>query len=254
MLHEAKPLAEAKPVYAVDAVDNALRLVELLWRTGGVRVSRAAEELGVGRSTAHRLLRMMVYRGFAVQREDRSYAPGPTMSRPAARNDHTELRGRLRPAMEKVNRALDETVHLLVREGDRVLFVDSVEARRPLRVGSRAGVRLPAELTSGGKALLAQLPLSALRLLYAERSPEGIGQLERTLARTRREGYGLNVDESEPGITAVGVCVPQAGGLPIAALTVSAPTLRFRRAQTPAAAAVLRQAVDEAVIAWPSGA
>ena len=244
-------MQNTKPQYAVDAVDNTLRLLTVLWRDGAVRVSDAAGELGVARSTAHRLLRMLVYRGFAVQRDDRSYVPGPALARSVPRTDHAFLRGWLRPAMEQVHRTLDETVHLVVRDGDQVLFVESIEARQPLRVGSRAGIRLPAEVTSGGKILLAQLPPAAVRALYAGR-PDA-ERRERMLTRTRRQGYGLNSDESEPGITAVGVSVPDPGGEPFAALSVSAPTMRFRRTRAPEIAAVLRAAVDAVAAGWAVG-
>lgn len=233
-----------RPQYSVEAVDNALLLLLALRRDGVLRVSTAAEELGVARSTAHRLLRMLVYREFAEQRDDRAYVPGPALARAAPRTDLGFLRRRLAPAMEQVHRALDETVHLMVREGTEVLFVDSVEARQPLRVGSRAGVRLPAEITSGGRILLAQLPVDAVRALYRDRPDVDLPRLERLLARSRRQRYGLNVDESEAGIAAVGVCVPETGGAPFAALTHSAPTMRFRRAAAPDIADVLHRAVD----------
>ncbi|MDT7710801.1 MAG: IclR family transcriptional regulator, acetate operon repressor [Pseudonocardiales bacterium] len=239
-----------KPQYAVEAVDNTLRLLTLLWRDGAVRVSDAATELGVARSTAHRLLRMLVYRGFAVQRDDRSYVPGPALARSVPCTDPAFLRSWLRPAMEQVNRVLDETVHLVVRDRDHVRFVDSIEAAQPLRVGSRAGVRLPAEVTSGGKILLAHLPPPAVRALYAGRADIDPERLERMLARTRRQGYGINSDGTEPGITAVGVCVPDPGGEPFAAVSVSAPTMRFRRARAPEIAAALHEAVDAVVAAW----
>ncbi len=233
-----------RPRYSVEAVDNALLLLLALRRDGEVRVSTAAGELGVARSTAHRLLRVLVYRGFAVQRDDRAYVPGPALVRDVPRTDPDALRGRLRPAMEHVHRTLDETVHLMVREGTEVLFVDSVEARQPLRVGSRAGMRLPAEVTSGGRALLARLPVDAVRALYRDRPDVDLPRLERLLARTRRQRYGLNVDESETGIAAVGVCVPESGEAPFAALTHSAPTMRFRRAAAAGIAEVLHQAVE----------
>ena len=43
-------------------------------------MSEAAERLGVARSTAHRLLSMLLYRDFAVQDEDRRYDAGPVLS------------------------------------------------------------------------------------------------------------------------------------------------------------------------------
>ena len=51
---------------------------------------------------------------------------------------------------------LGETCHLMVLEGNGVRFIDSVEGKHVLRVGSRVGRLLPANRTSGGKALLAE--------------------------------------------------------------------------------------------------
>jgi IclR family transcriptional regulator, acetate operon repressor len=71
-----------RPAYAIESVDNALRILQLLRDSGQVRVSDVAAEIGTARSTAHRLLAMLVYRDFAVQAEDRSYRPGPALSPP----------------------------------------------------------------------------------------------------------------------------------------------------------------------------
>src|SRR2546423_6794422 len=73
-----------KPPYALQSVDHALQLVQILRDNGSLRISEAAQELGTARSTAHRLLAMLVYRDFAVQDEARNYLPGPALSAPQA--------------------------------------------------------------------------------------------------------------------------------------------------------------------------
>lgn len=45
-------------------------------------MTEAAAQLGVARSTAHRLLSMLVYRDFAVQGANRRYASGLPSARP----------------------------------------------------------------------------------------------------------------------------------------------------------------------------
>ena len=66
-----------EPPYAITSVDHALRLALILQREGQLTVSEAAERLGVARSTAHRLLAMLVYRDFAEQGTDRRYRACP---------------------------------------------------------------------------------------------------------------------------------------------------------------------------------
>ena len=74
-----KPL-KTPPPYAIASVDHALRLAAMLQLEGGLTVSEVAGRLGVARSTAHRLLAMLVYRDFAVQDENRLYRAGPCSS------------------------------------------------------------------------------------------------------------------------------------------------------------------------------
>ena len=75
----ARKPVQKRPTYSIEAVDNALQLLQLLRDGGALRLKDAADELGVAPSTAHRLLAMLVYRGFAVQDETRRYVPGPAM-------------------------------------------------------------------------------------------------------------------------------------------------------------------------------
>ena len=71
--------AKERPPYAISSVDHALRLAAILQLEGGLSVTEAAERLNVARSTAHRLLAMLVYRDFAVQNEQREYLAGPVL-------------------------------------------------------------------------------------------------------------------------------------------------------------------------------
>ena len=67
----------APPPYPIGSVDNALRLLAMLRTRSAITVSEAAAELGVARSTAHRLLGMLRHHGFVRQDPDsRAYLPG----------------------------------------------------------------------------------------------------------------------------------------------------------------------------------
>jgi IclR family transcriptional regulator, acetate operon repressor len=225
-----------KPPYSIDSVDNALRILQTLRDSGQVRVSDVAAELGIARSTAHRLLAMLVYRDFAVQAEDRSYRPGPAITAEPLRGEPTQrLRQAMRPHMEALCDQVAETINLVVRLGTQTRFLHTVESAQVLRVGDRQGTVLPAWKTSGGKALLAELPdaqLTALLRGAAGRPPEGMTAAERRslvseLRLVRDQGYAENIQESESGVCAIGLCVKDRAGEPVAALSVSAPSVRY---------------------------
>ena len=229
-------LVKNKPPYAVESVDNALRILQALRDSGQLRVSEVATELGIARSTAHRLLSMLVYRDFAIRSEDHTYLPGPALSAPPLHGEPmARLRSQLRPYMEALRDQVAETVNLLVRIGAQTRFLYTVESTQVLRVGDRQGTILPAWITSGGKALLADLPDAQLATVLRSasgRPPSGLSDAARRalvseLRVVRERGWAENVEESESGLCAVGVCVRDGSGAAVAALSVAAPAARY---------------------------
>jgi IclR family acetate operon transcriptional repressor len=224
-----------KPPYALESVDNALRLLQALRDQGGLRVSQVAEELHIARSTAHRLLSMLVYRDFAVRGEDHTYRPGPAMSAPQLPGrPQQQLRRLLQPYMESLSERVSETVNLMVRVGGQTRFLASVESVQLLHVGDRQGTILPAWRSSGGKALLAELSDSQLiEILRPDAgAPAEISKKERAglfteLRGVRRQGYAVNNEDTETGVCAVGMCVRHPDGAAVAALSISVPSVRY---------------------------
>lgn len=237
-----------QPPYPLASVDNALRMLHVLRDQGRTGVSDAAAELGIGRSTAHRLLAMLVYRDFAVKDDDHTYRPGPALSAPRLTGRPLRLlRTALQPHMEALCERAGETVNLMVRVGTQTRFLASVESAQLLHVGDRQGTILPAWRASGGKALLAELAdeqvldlfrrdaggpgaqITGHRLTGQERSA-----LLAELRAVRRRGYAENLEGTEAGVSAVGMCVRQ-GAAAVAALSIAVPTVRY----TPATASFL---------------
>lgn len=238
--------------YRIESVDNALRLILLLRDRSRLGVAEAARELGVAPSTAHRLLQMLRLHGFAAQEPSRAYRPGPLFADLGlATRPGRDLRAVVRPHLSALCAELRETAHLVVLQGTAVRFLDGVEATHGLRVGSRAGMSLPAHSTSGGKVLLAQLSPAELAALYPRGLPVTYGPavadlaaLRRQLTTARRLGYALNREESERGIIGVGVCLRDSAGRVRGALAVAIPTARCPNSRVPVVARAMHAAAE----------
>jgi DNA-binding IclR family transcriptional regulator len=200
----------------VESVDRALRLLTVLGSGGPRGVTDLARQIEVAPSTAHRLLSTLAARGYAVQLADRRYDAGPALLAPGANRYGGSVTEVVRPYLEQLFAECGETCHLLVRighGGGDVLFADGLESEQGLRVGSRTGMTMPAWTTSGGKAMLAELDaLAAEQLaLGGTDGPDATPARKRSAAfateyaEIRRLGYGVNENESERGVTAVGV-------------------------------------------------
>ena len=111
-----------------------------------------------------------------------------------------------------------------------------------LRVGDRQGQVLPAELISGGRSLLAELPDGMLQRLYLRTpgddeldatdrrlDPAEFDEFLRELNGVRRAGFAVNVEQTEEGVAAFAISIHNHAGRPIGAISVSVPTVRYQR-------------------------
>lgn len=221
--------------YAIESVSNALRLL-LLFRThDALRVTDVSNQLGVARSTAHRLLRTLAEHGFVQQeRNSRLYRTGrAVMELRFSPSGHSDIRNIAHSQMARLSRQLNETINLLIIEGDDARFIDSIECDREVRVTGRTGALLPAHATAGGKVLLATLPpeehVSVMALPLRKMTSATITnkkELQEELDNIKRIGYAINCGESLEGIHAVAVPVSDGRGRVVASLAVSVPSDR----------------------------
>jgi len=227
--------AAGAPAYPIASVDNALRLLLLLRDRELIGVTQASEQLGIAPSSAHRLLAMLAYRDFAEQDQaTRAYRLGPVLAGWARHLTDQDVQ-RIHPVLEVLCRRAQETANLVVLDGSYGRFLDSVETERPVRVGSRVGVRLPAHWTAAGKALLAELSSEELDARYPDEALATMTSrtittrtaLEEHLAHVREQGFAVNIGESQPEIAAIGAVVRDRDDRPRAAVAISTPASRL---------------------------
>lgn len=218
------------------SVSKALQILDLLGDGVSLRVVDVARQLGVANSTAHRLLSTLRDNGYLSQQEGMSrYEAGPAAVRLARRVSTERAFERIAlPHLQALRREVNETINLQVLVGREVLFIASVEAHQQLRVALRVGTRRAAHANAGGKLLLAQFTDEEVRERLGEEltslSPNTIIDLDelfKNLNSIRQKGYALNTGETDEGVRAVAVGVPDSDGTLIAALSLAAPATRL---------------------------
>lgn len=215
------------PDYPIQSVDHALLLILALKERGSIRVSEASTLLSISRSGAHRLLAMLVYRGFASRGDDRVYRYGAATDAAKTAPHILRLRELLRPYIAELSSTLNETADVQVRLGNRVRVIDCVLGKRTLLIGDRTGVSLPADRACGGRALLALMEANDVRQVFRAAAPGPVNALLRTLHMERKRGYAINHGGIERGASSVGVALRDREARGIAALCVSVPSVRF---------------------------
>ena len=91
---------------------------------------------------------------------------------------------------------------------------------------------LPAHLASGGRALLAARPDAEVDALYAGTEVD-VDALRRGLRLNRKQGFAVNNQGTEAGVTAVGRVIFRAPGAAVGAVSLAMPTARYKRARLP---------------------
>lgn len=240
------------PSYPITSVDNALRLSRLLLLEGSLSVSEAATAIGIARSTAHRILAMLTYHGFAEQGEDRRYQVGPVLRSGTSGTTSIDLlRQTSLPTLKGLVARVGETTTLQVLTGTKSRVIETVECERSLRIGSRTDRLLEAHLTSGGKALLALLDDEEIERRYASVTGIDADRVLEIVHRTRELGYGTSEQESEVGVSAIGMSIPGRTIETSAAVTIAIPTIRVSKKGLTTMLRPLREAVAEIVRSLP---
>ena len=239
------------PDYSIAAVDRALDLLEAVARIGPAPLGNLAESAGCTRTAAFRLLRTLQARGFAIQDEARGVwrlgARWGVLGRAA--QDQGALAATATPFLAELAQAVGENTYLRTRDGLQAETVAVFQAEPALRLYSTAGTRGPLH-AGASRLLLAYAPEAIQTQVLAQRLPRFTpatrtdpNWIAADLQRIRARGYLITADEVHPGAVSVTVPVRDAGGQVVAALFVTAPSMRMR---PPRPRSLLPQVLDAA--------
>jgi DNA-binding IclR family transcriptional regulator len=122
-----------------------------------------------------------------------------------------------------------------VLDGADVIYLVKVDSTHPVRMVSAVGRRLPANCTAVGKILLSGLDPAALDAVLTKGALRGMtpdsitdpDRLREHLERVRAEGVAVDVGESDSAMRCVAAAVRDHSGATVAAMSVSAPIIRW---------------------------
>jgi DNA-binding IclR family transcriptional regulator len=226
--------------YTIRAVVRAAQLLEIL-RTadGGASLAELAGGSGLAKPSTFRMIRTLEQVGLVerVPGQDR-YRLGVRCLELGQRYlEQIDFRREALPVMERLLAEFNETVHLGVLDDRlRVVYLEKLDSAHAVGIMmSRVGRTAPSYCTGLGKALLAAQDGDPVTLLVER------GELQRftkntlcepnalrtELARIRRRGYALDLEEHEPGVRCVAAVVRGPDGRAAAAISIAGPSQRL---------------------------
>lgn len=222
-------------------------------------VTEVSRRLGIGKSTAHRLLSTLAEERLLEQDPSTgAYRLGLAMYELGASVAlHNDLHEASAAVLDQLRNATRETVQIGVLDGREVVYIERRESPQTIRLFGRVGHRNDAHCTSTGKVLLAFLPAHELEQVMrgwtlSRHTPATITDpraLRSVLDHVRRQGWAENVNEAEIGAASIAAPVRNGRGEVVAAISVAGPAQRlgsdslrrFARSVTEAGSAISRR-------------
>lgn len=194
-------------------------------------VTQLGRRVGVGKSTAHRIIWTLVQEGLLEKVEDTGlFRLTPTMqSLGASAETALRLHEAATIPLDRLRTKTSGTLHLGILDGLDVLYVERREGPGAIPVFRAVGSRNAAYATSSGKVLLAFLPADHQKRLVADmrltaKTPRTItsrSELLAELAKVRSQGYAENRGESQPGMCSIAAPVRDPLGRVVASVSVA---------------------------------
>ena len=251
--------------------ERCLEIIELL--ADGARempLGEIAERLQLPKSGVHRLLATLVELGWAGQ--DRGTGFYRLTMRLAVLGQRFYVASGVpdicQPRLDRLALECREFVRLAVVDGTSLVWIAHAQ-------GASGGVGLvyqpadttgtvPLYATASGKAWLATLnPEEAVASVmrsggfehashFGPNVIQSVGALLRDLRTTERRGWGLAVNEAEPGVTAIGAAIRSGpGGAAVGTISIAGPTVRLTEGRVSELAPLVVQCASELSNLWP---
>ena len=217
------------------SLGKALGLLSAIGESADPAGVSVADLIGItklSRPTAYRLLSELERAGMVMPDPRQPvWRLGPKIvALAAASGNWSGLRRRARQEMERFVHEVGHTVHLAIRDGMDVVYLDKAESPRHIAISSSIGQRRPVSVTALGKCLVAfdssrdlaeRVGKTALqpRTQYSIKTAKA---WHAEIDRVRIDGVAYDRQECDIGAQCVAAPILDGQGFAVAAISVSA--------------------------------
>ena len=229
------PIPADDPGHGANSVLGKTRLILEAFQLDDMDLSltELARRTGISKASVHRLAQELLEWGM-LERSGQEYRLGMRAFELGSRVPRFRvLRDAARPFMERLHFATREAVHLAVRDGLEVLYLEKIAAAPESARPSRIAGRLPMYCTSTGRVILAFSPPDLFEEVVSQelvrRTPNTTiapGLLRAHVQRIAEQGWALEKEEVTVGYCSVAVPLFGPNRLLLGALSVASPVFR----------------------------
>jgi DNA-binding IclR family transcriptional regulator len=225
------------------SVDRALDILLLMYNNGKeMGVSEIGKDLELPKSTVHRILTTLENKGFVHQNKENErywlgiklYAMGLLVG------EKLSLGDLIKPYAKQLFDEFKEVINVSILDTDSsdgyksIVILKEADTQKTLSVNHNVGTSSEAHVSSVGKSLLAfteDLDIEKLKGLkqYTENTLTDVDEILEELAKVRQNGYCIDNEEQEIGLTCIGAPIIGKNGNAVAAMSISGPSARMKQ-------------------------
>lgn len=227
---EKQSMCEREP--GVQSINRAFEILEALVEARqGMTIAELVEQLGLNKSTVHRILQTLVAWGYVTKDERlKCYRSGiKVMALASHYLNGLELKTEALPFLEKLQQQTGVFVHLGTLDQEEIIYLEKLGPYTHFRMYSQIGRRAPVYATGLGKAVFAQLDETHQRALLdkikfvpsTEHTVTNEAEFLSDIQRTKERGYALDDEENEEGMRCIAAPIFDYTGKVIGAVSAS---------------------------------
>ena len=249
--------------------ERCVAIIELLaHEAASLPLGEIAERLGLPKSGAHRVLATLVDTGWVEQHSDTGFYRLTMRLATLGQQFYvaTGIPDVCQPMLDRLAKQGREFVRLAVVDGDGLGGVAHAQGASGglLYQPSLVSNTVPIHATATGKAWLAAMPEEeALQKVikqdgfdgaarYGPNAVRSVAALLREVRATARRGYGLAVNEAEPGVTAIAAAIHPCGTpRAVGTVSIAGPSVRMAEQRVRELAPLVVQTARDIAALWP---
>ncbi len=245
--------------HLVQSLVKSLALLEVLCESvEGMGVTEISDQVGLNKSTVHRILTTLVHENFVEQDQTKGrYRLSPKLFELARK-----ILNNLRPTkviakeLEKLAKASGETARYAIIDpiNSRLIVSDEVMTARPIKVRSHLGEGLSLSQTAAGKMFLASMSDGMIKEMMDRKGRKAVledekssfANLQRDLKVVREKGFAYEkAAEEDEMVCTVAAPVRNEQGDIIAIVDVVAPAYRCPKELADKFSALVTETADQ---------
>lgn len=222
----------------VQSIDRAFDILEAL-KAGEIGLIDLSKKVKLNKSTVHRLLNTLIYRGYVNQNPDNNRYKLSLKFLDIGNSVLNDLNivSIAKPHIRRLSESTNEVVHLVSIEKDEVVYIDKIESKNTIRMHSFIGKRIPIYCTAVGKAYMSCLENDEFLRLWNNFEDKLVKLTKNTITSKdailkeitiiKNNGFAVDNEENEEGVICVAAPIFNYEGSVKYAISISTPKMRI---------------------------